>query len=460
MNGPPSQPAAPLSANEQQPTELERAVGLWGAVSANVLNMVGIGPFLTIPLVLAAMGGPQAMLGWILGAFIALCDGLVWAELGSAMPESGGPYHYLLEAFGPRSLGRLLSFLFLWQTMLVGPLSIASGAVGFMQYAKFLVPAIHGWQFPVLAAVVCLVNTVLLLRRIRTIGGLSVIIAVIVLGTGGWILLTGLLHFHAALAFDFPHSGHDFSPGFWTGLGSATLIALYDYGGYFNVCLIGGEIRNPRKTIPRAIMISIGLVAVLYLAMNISILGVVPWREAMHSDAIVALFMGKIYGLMGARFVSVLILIATFGSVFAVLLGYSRVPYAAAVDGRFFSVFARLHRKGQYPIVAVLTMGVLSALACIFSLADLISTLIVVQTMLQFIAQCVAVFLLRKRSLLLSYRMPLFPLPALVALCGWIYIVVTSGARYIEIGTLLIFVGIGAFLLRSFRAHEWPFGMA
>ncbi len=447
---------------ETAPPELERGVGLWGAVSANVLNMVGIGPFLTIPLVLAAMGGPQAMLGWILGALIALCDGLVWAELGSAMPQSGGPYHYLLQAFGPQSFGRLLSFLFLWQTMLVGPISIASGAVGFMQYAKYLVPSIHGWQIPVLAAAVCLLNTVLLLRRIRTIGGLSVIIAVIVLGTGGWILLSGLLNFHAALAFDFPHRGSGLSPGFWTGLGSATLIALYDYGGYFNVCLIGGEVRNPSKTIPRSILLSIALVGVLYLAMNISILGVVPWREAMHSDAIVALFMERIYGAVGAKFVSILILIATFGSVFAVLLGYSRVPYAAAADGRFFSIFARLHPKGHYPIVAVLTMGLLSALACIFSLADLINTLIVVQTMLQFVAQCIAVFLLRRRSLqgASSYRMPLFPLPALVALCGWIYIAVTSGARYIEIGTLLIVLGIGVFLLRSFRAHEWPFRLA
>jgi len=461
MKGPELQQMPAQPTQEKQP-RLERGIGLWGAVSANVLNMVGIGPFLTIPLVLAAMAGPQAMLGWVLGAFIALCDGLVWAELGSAMPQSGGPYHYLLAAFGPRSFGRLLSFLFLWQTMLVGPLSIASGAVGFTQYAKYLFPSIHSWQFPVLAATVCLLNTLLLLRRIRTIGGLSVAIAAIVMGTGGWILLSGLLHFHPALAFDFPAHAFRLSHGFFTGLGGATLIALYDYGGYFNVCLIGGEVHNPRTTIPRSILISIALVGVLYLAMNVSILGVVPWREAMHSDAIVATFMERIYGVVGAKLASGLILIATFGSVFAVLLGYSRVPCAAAIDGRFFSIFARLHTKGQYPIVSVLTMGLLSALACIFSLGDLINTLIVVQTMLQFIAQCVAVFLLHKhfRSDPSCYRMPVFPLPALVALCGWIYIVVTSGVRYIEIGALLILLGVTAFLLRGFRAHEWPFGAA
>ena len=441
---------------------LERGIGLGSAVSTNVLNMVGIGPFLTIPLVLAAMGGPQAMLGWILGAFLSLCDGMVWAELGSAMPESGGSYHYLLQMFGPRSFGRLMSFLILWQTVLIGPLSIASGAVGFAQYLAYIVPALHGWQLPALAAAVCVVNTVLLLRRIESIGWLSAGIASIVVGTCMWILISGFLHFHAATAFNLagtkPFGGH----AFWLGLGSATLIALYDYGGYYNVCLIGGEVRTPRSTIPRSILISIGLVATLYLAMNTAILGVVPWREAMHSSAVVALFMRRIYGPGAATAVAVLILIATFGSVFAVLLGYSRVPYAAAAEGRFFRIFARLHPRGRYPVAAVLTMGALSALACVFSLSDLISALIVAQTMLQFMAQCVAVILLRRsgRQTDECYRMPLFPLPALIALAGWAYIVVTSGTRYIVVGAIVIVLGVAAFLLRSLRARDWPFEAA
>jgi amino acid transporter len=438
---------------------MERGIDLKGAISANVLNMVGIGPFLTIPLALAAMGGPQAMLGWILGGVIALCDGLVWAELGSAMPQSGGPYHYLREAFGPLRFGGIASFLFLWQTMLIGPLSIASGAVGFAQYAKYLAPSLHGWQLPLLAAVVCLANMVLLLRKIRSINGLSIVIATIVIATTAWIVISGMLHFHASLAFDFPPGAFHLSRQFSVGLGAATLIAVYDYGGYNNICLIGEEVRKPRKTIPHSILISIALVAALYLTMNISILGVIPWREAMHSDAIVALFIERLYGPLGAKISSVLILIATFGSVFAILLGFSRVPYAAAADGQFFSIFARLHRKGHYPVVAVVTLGVLSALACIFSLGDLINMLIVVQIMLQFIAQCVAVIVLRKRAANspASFRMPFFPLPALIALAGWTYIVVTSGLRYIEIGFALMLLGVLAFLARCYRVHQWPF---
>ena len=163
--------------------KLDRGMGFAGAISANILNMVGVGPFLTIPLALAAMGGPQAMLGWILGAVLCLCDGLVWAELGSALPHSGGSYHYLLQAFGPDRWGRLISFLFLWQSLLIGPISIGAGAVGFGQYAGFLLPRLGHWQLVVVAMVVCLLNTLLLYRNIRLISVVSIVMTVAVLGT-------------------------------------------------------------------------------------------------------------------------------------------------------------------------------------------------------------------------------------------------------------------------------------
>jgi amino acid transporter len=439
-----------------------KAVGLWGALSTNVLNMVGIGPFLTIPLALAAMGGPQAMIGWILGAALSVCDGMVWAELGSAMPLEGGPYHYLLQGFGPRGWGRVFSFLFLWQSILLGPLSIASGAVGFADYTKFLIPSLHGGQLIAVAILVCVLNTFLVYRNIRSIARLSIIVAVVVFASMIWIVFAGATHFHPALAFDFPPNAFRFSTGFLAGLGSATLIAAYDYGGYYNVCLIGAEVVRPKVTIPRSILWAIAIVAVLYLVMNLAIIGVVPWREAMQSKAIVADFMDRIYGSWAGRLVAVLILIASFGSVFAVLLGYSRIPYAAARDGRFFSVFARLHPRGGFPHISVLALGVCSALACFISLGGLISALIVTQTLLQFMGQCVAVILLRRkrRETGGSYRMPLFPLPALLALGGWTYIVVTSGARYILMAFGLMLTGVLVYLLRARKRFEWPFGGA
>lgn len=445
---------------EETSPHLVRGVGLGGAISANILNMVGIGPFLTIPIALAAMGGPQAMAGWILGALISVCDGMVWAELGSAMPVSGGPYYYLLEIFGPRSFGRLISFIFLGQALIIGPLSAASGAVGFAEYSRYLVPWLSHWQLIALAALVCLANTALVYRNIRSIGVISILISTVVIGTSLWIIFAGVTHFHASMAFSFPANAFHLSRGFFGGLGAATLIALYDYGGYYNVCMIGEEVRNPTKTIPRAILLSIACVAFLYLTMNISILGVLPWQKGIHSQAIVAEFMEIVYGPMGGTVVSALILVASFASVFAILLGYSRVPYAAAVDGRFFASFAKLHPKGKFPYISVMAMGMLSALACVFSLATLITVLIIIQTMVQFMGQCIAVMILRKRlgKQFRSYRMPLYPLPALIALAGWTYIVVTSEWKYIALSLVLISIGVAVYMMRAYRTAEWPFG--
>lgn len=439
--------------------QLDRGMGLAGAMSTNILNMIGVGPFLTIPLALAAMGGPQAMLGWILGAILCLCDGMVWAELGSAMPRSGGPYHYLLQAFGPKGWGRLISFLFLWQSLLIGPISIASGAVGFGEYANFLAPHLRHRDLVMIAMALCLANTALLYRSIRSISIVSIVISTAVLGTCAWIVISGAIHFNGAIAFNFPANAFHLSRPFWFGLGSATLIAVYDYGGYNNVCMIGEEVRNPVKTIPRAVIYSIILIAILYFAMNLSIIGTVPWQQGQHSKAIVADYMQILYGRWGGMLVSGLILIASWGSVFAILLGYSRVPYAAAVDGHFFKPFARVHPTGKFPTTSLLVMGGLSAVACLYSLADLISVLIVVQTMLQFIGQCVAVVLLRRRNAAAPnvFRMPLYPLPVIIALAGWSYIVISSNPKHIAIGLAMAVAGTGIYLLQAKKKKEWPY---
>ena len=453
-------PGSPQNQAAADGQRLDRGMGLAGAMSANILNMVGIGPFITIPLALAAMGGPQAMLGWILGAILCLCDGMVWAELGSALPRSGGPYHYLLQAFGPKSWGRMFSFLFLWQSLLIGPISIATGAVGFGQYASFLAPHLQHAHLVMIAMAVCLVNTGLLYRNIRSISAVSIVITVAVLGTCLWIVVSGAMHFNGAIAFSFPAHAFHLSRPFWLGLGSATLIAVYDYGGYNNVCFIGEEVRAPRKTIPRAIVYSIILIAILYLAMNLSIIGTVPWQQGQHSRAIVADYMQILYGRWGGLLVSGLILVASWGSVFAIILGFSRVPYAAAADGRFFKPFARLHPTGKFPTTSLLFMGGLAAVACLFSLADLISVLIVIQTMIQFAAQCVAVILLRRKSVAApgAFRMPLYPLPAIVALAGWIYIVVSSNPSHIAIGFAMAMAGRDpVFAASQTEKREWPF---
>ena len=438
---------------------LVRGVGLWGATSANMLNMIGVGPFLTIPLILGAMNGPQAMLGWLLGALVAICDGLVWAELGAAMPNTGGPYRYLFEAYGPNSLGRLMRFLFLWQIVSTGPLSVASGAVGFSQYAKFLWPAMTGLEGKLIAMGVCLVATVLLYREIHNISRLSIALWVVVVGTVVWITGSGLWHFNAAQALSFPPHAFDLSTGFVLGLGSATLIAMYDYGGYNNVSFFAGEVKDPGRVIPRSILFAVIGVAAAYLVMNVTILGVIPWQQAIHSQAIVSDFIQRLYGQTAARIATGLVLWTAFASVFAVMLGYSRVPFAAAVEGNFFEPFGRLHPTKNFPAFSLVTLGVTSAIACLLDLESLVKSLMVIQVMIQFLAQVVAVTLIRRNRPDISrpFSMWAYPYTSIIAFGGWLFILLASGWIYIAAGFGLLIAGVGAYLVRAKRIHEWPY---
>ena len=434
-------------------------MGFFPALASNMLNMVGVGPFITIPLILGAMGGPQALLGWVVGAIIALCDGLVWAELGAAMPGSGGSYEYLQQGYGPQRLGRLMGFLFLWQVMLAAPLTAASGAVGLADYARYLAPSLtHSMQL-VIAIGVCGLATWLLYRDIRSIGRISTVLWIALMSAIAIILWGGAWHFNPSIAFAFPKDAFKLSPQFFEGLGAAALISSYDFSGYFNVCLIGGEIKRPAVNIPRTIVYSVVILAVLYLAMTISIIGVVPAAKAMQSSAVVADFTETLYGKTAAAWMTILILLVAFASVFCVLLGYTRVPYAAAVEGRFFEVFARVHPKRHFPAFAVLFMGATSAAACLLSLDSLIKGLIVIQIATQFIAQCFAVVLIRKNrpDIERPFRMPLYPLPVFLASFGWLYILYESGLVYIASGLGLVLIGTCVYLMRAHRLREWPF---
>jgi amino acid transporter len=436
-----------------------RAMGFWGGLSANVLNMIGVGPFITIPLALSALAGPMVLVGWLAGALLCLCDGMVWAELGSTIPESGGPYHYLRTAYGSEKLGRLFGFLYLWQTVLTAPLSIGSAAVGFAQYLAFLIPGM-GHRGQVLTAVLlCLINTGLLYRKVSSVQRISLLVTVVVIGACVWIVVSGLLHFDSHLASVFMHAGGHKQEGFWLGLGTVCLIAVYDYGGYNNVCMLGGEVKRPKRNIPLAVLVSIPIVAVLYMGLNISVLGVLPWQQAAQSKAVVADFMQSIYGRAGSITAVLLILLASWGSALVVLLGYSRVPYAAAASGQFFRVFARLHPRGHFPTVSLIFTGVTSALACTLSLDDLIAALMIIQIMYQYLAQCLAIVLLRRqgRGDADTFRMPLYPLPVLVSVIGWLCIVVTSPGRHILAGAAAIVGGTLIYLIDARRQKAWPF---
>jgi APA family basic amino acid/polyamine antiporter len=445
MTGPPEPP-------------LKRGFGLLQATALNFTNVVGVGPFITIPLILATMGGPQAMLGWILGALLALCDGQVWSELGAAWPGSGGSYHYLREAYGKQSLGRLMAFLFIWQFVLSGPLEIASGMIGFSAYAGYIWPSMTPLDRKFLAAAVGIAALVLLYRKITVLGKVTVTLWIGTLATMVSVLAIGLPHFHPRLAFSFPPHAFDFSRGFFLGLGSSMLIAMYDYLGYYDVCYIGDEVRDPARVIPRSILYCILMSAAGYLAINITLIGVVPWRQAMHSQFLVSEFMQQLHGRPAAIAVTLMILWTAFGSVFSLLLGYSRIPYAAAVDGFFFRAFARVHPTKNFPQVSLLVLGGVSIVAAFFPLEVIISALITTRVLVQFMAQILALPLLHRLPQRdRPYRMWLYPVPAIIAFIGWSYIFFTSGWKYAALGLLTLAVGVLIYFFRAYSTRTWPF---
>jgi len=445
--------------------QLERRFGLLQATALNMSNMIGIGPFITIPLLMTALGGPQALLGWLVALVIVIADGMVWAELGAMLPGSGGTYRYLREGFGSERFGRLMAFLFIWQFILSGPLEIASGYIGFANYARYILPDLSRSGAIALATLVGVVNIALLYRRIDSIGTLTVTLWVGTLVTTLAVIVTGAFNFDPAIAFDVPDGAFHFSTGFLFGLGAAARVGIYDYLGYYNICYIGDEVRNPGRVIPRSILISVLTVAVIYIAINLSIIGVVPWREFVpntahpHSDFIVSIFMERIYGSTVATAFTLLVLWTAFGSVFALLLGYSRIPYAAATDGTFFSVFAKVHPDKHFPHVSLLLIGAIAIVASTLSLGMVIDALITTRILIQFMGQIVAVALLRRDrpDLERPFRIWLYPLPNLVALAGWVFVFSTSGATVILFGLVTLLAGVGAFALWTWRTSQWPF---
>ncbi len=446
-----------------------RGLGLRGAVAVNAITMIGIGPLITIPLVLTQLHGASALWAWVIGALVALCDGLVWAELGSLYPGSGGTYVYLREAFGSRSLGRLLAFLFVWQIVFTAPLLLASGYIGFAHYAAFLSPALathaiwQGW----LAAVVAVLTVVMLYRPIGSIARASIVLGGVAVVTLLAVIAAAFPGFNPALAFGpASHVG----PVTLGGLGAALVLTLYDYFGYGQANTISDEVRRPAVTLPLSILIAIALVGSLYVALQIGVLGAVPWQSLVaptpagqppdSANYVASTVVAHAWGLWPAYGVTLLILVTAFASTYGNLLGYSRIPYAAAVDGTFLRPFARLHPTGRFPAISLLVVGLLAVPASFLSLSQVISALTTGLVLIQSVAQIVAVFLIRRRRVRAPYRMWLYPMPALLALVAWIYIFCSAGTFAIGFGCVTVVAGIAVYLVRARFQRDWPFAAA
>ncbi len=427
-----------------------RKINLLQATSINMIDMVGIGPFVVMPFVVAQFSSGLFIWAWIFGAITAFVDAMIWSELGAKYPLAGGTYNFHRIAFGDKG-GKLMSFLYVWQTSIQAPLVMASAAIGFAEYLTYIVPMVD-WQQKIVSGGLIILVFLLLYRKIETIGKISVVMGTIVVLTITWIIISGLMNQRHSIEFIPSNNASFFTQVFWVAIGHASVKTVYAYLGYYNVCHLGGEIKNPGTNIPRSIFISIFGIATLYLLMNISVIGVMPWESVKAGDKyLVSSFMEQLYGPATGTVITVLILCIAFSSLFAVVLGYSRVPYAAAVDGNFFSIFSKLHPVKNFPYISLIFLCVLGFIFSMFmKLSEVISSILAMRIIVQFIAQSVGVVLLRRKfgSKDLPFKMWLFPFPVVLSIAIWIFLFISTG-WFALWGSLIAILGVIVYFLKS-----------
>lgn len=441
-----------------------RTLGLFQSTVLNMIDMVGIGPFVTMPIVIGLLGG-MYLWAWVAGALLSFVDAMIWSELGAAYPLAGGSYNFLKVAYGNKGAGKMMSFLYVWQTIIQAPLVAASAAIGFAQYFMYLIP-LEVWQQKMVSGTVILFVTFLLYRKIESIGKIGVLLWMGVIGTLGWIIFGGIAHgnFMQPIFESADINSIKAISSFF--FGQACVKTIYSYLGYYNVCHLGGEIKDPGKNIPKSMFISIIGIAILYLAMNVSVTSVIPWQEIKHwvdTDTkvfVISTFIERLYGHTAAVVITIMVLWVALASLFAVMLGYSRVPFAAAQDGAFFNIFAKLHPTKKFPYFSLLILaGFAFVFSLLFRMGDVISGILAMRIMVQFIGQAVGLMLLRKRNGTknLPFKMPLYPLPVILAILMWLFVFYATGLAIISMFLVVLISGLVVYLIKANLKKEWPF---
>ncbi len=449
---------------EIRPSQQNRHLGLFQASVLNMIDMVGIGPFITMPIVIGLLGG-MYIWGWVAGALLSFFDAMIWSELGAAYPLAGGSYSFLKESYGSKGAGKLMSFLYVWQTVIQAPLVAASAAIGFAQYFIYLVP-LEVWQQKMLSGAVIIFVTFLLYRKIESIGKIGVLLWAGVIGTLGWIIFAGISNGNFLQPIIDSKNNFDLNVIMSFVFGQACVKTIYSYLGYYNVCHLGGEIKSPGKNIPRSMFISIFMIAILYLSMNISVASVIPWQEikgwqdSNTNTFVISTFIERLYGHTAAIVVTIMILWVALASLFAVMLGYSRVPFAAAQDGAFFKMFGLLHPIKNFPYVSLLILAVFAfVFSLLFRMGEVISGILAMRIIVQFIGQGIGLMMLRQRkgTTTLPFKMPLYPLPVILAIVMWLFVFYATGFKVILSFVAVLGTGLTVYFVKANLNKEWPF---
>lgn len=249
-------------------------------------------------------------------------------------------------------------------------------------------------------------------------------------------------------------------------LAKGTLLATYCYWGYYNICFLGSEVRDPERTIPRSILLSVLIVAGFYITMNLAVLptlrdtGYAALSQVLRVQ-LVADIARSVFGGWAGYLLAVLIIWTAFASVFSLQLGYSRVPYAAARDGNYFRYLAAVHPKHDIPHRSLVALGMVGAAFCFLTLSQVITLLVITRILLQFLLQQVGVILLRIKqpNLPRPFRIPLYPLPPLAAMIGFGFLLVYRAQAFKELAVAggIALVGTAIYMVRARQMQQWPF---
>ncbi len=454
--------------------------GFWSAFGFNTMMMFGTGPFISIPYTVASVepSGSHALVGYSIALVACVCDAFICGELGSMFPYSGGSATYLKHLYGENTFGQFAAFIFLFQFMVAGPAEIASGFIAIAEYLIYFDTEVLGYGARVGISLGALaISTLLLLMSNKEIAWVTVTLAGITIAAVVLSVIVGFSKFETGL-LDAPSDAFAGSAStVLKSLAAATRFGVYDMTGYYDVCFMGDEVKNPRKIIPLSCISTAVVIGIVYLIVYISVLGVIDWRviAPIYSDdsdedqiGIMSLFYEKTINKGFAQFFTIVVVITIFGSVYSMMAGFQHLLASGAKDGFFFSIFAKRHPKTDIPYVALLTLSALSAAWCFFSLDTVIDAMTTLLVFVQFIGQAVGLLYYRWKTpyeeLPEGWRMPLYPLPVIIQIILFFYIFITSPSwvlygedPILDICVLFLIGGGIMFLIRAKVKNVWPF---
>jgi len=456
--------------------EGHRKIGLLQAVSLNTLMMFGTGPFITIPFCIASSDppGPQALIGYAIAAIACVCDSFIWAELGALFPMSGGSYVYAQRCLGNK-WGRYVSFLFLWQLLVTGPMEVASGFIAIAQYMAYVTQNFTYGHHALLAFAFCTTCTILLYRDMTDVGTTAVVLWLGMCAAIAFTLIAGFTHWNSEY-FAVPEIKNT-GVLIWS-LGNAARFGIYDFTGYYDVNFIGKEVKDPERTIPLAGVATCIIVCIVYFLTYLSVMAFLPWDpadggyvglvqgEGNAAAYIMSTFCEKMIGRNFAIFFTFVVIYCIYGSCFSLMLGFAQIPYAAAKAGMFMEMFAHEHVTKGFADYSLLFMGFFSCIFCFLDLGVVIEGMMTTNIVAMFLANSLSLVYHRWQNPDFDrpYEMPLYPLPVIIQVSMFSFIFLTSdnwiisgGNPLLELGMGFLLLGSILFLLRSKKYNEWPF---